>query len=261
MLQALRILDLHGSVHDVLTSERRSAAVDAMLARCLPALPALSELSLHALQLSTADAAGAVRGLSQLTGLSLCDLVFQDAAAARRFGAAVLALPALRRLRTDWVELIEPPFASHGHVDGDFGDAGPGGRSRLLSITGWLLTGECLRCGAPGRLRQTLRVLEVEDYHGLDWGVLGARVACLSQLQALEVDGLTFERKPSHAEALLRQLAAMANLEEVRLLTNFEAVACSFDEKDQWRLKRLVPGALVSFIGHRMCGPNVVPIC
>lgn len=104
-----------------------------------------------------------------------------------RFGAAVSAIPNLRRLRTDWVELIDPPYATHASMDGgEFGDAGSGGRSRLLSITGWLLTGDCMFRPGPG-LRRTLRVLEVEDYHGLDWGVLGARASCLSQLQVWQI--------------------------------------------------------------------------
>lgn len=72
---------------------------------------------------------------------------------------------------------------------------------------------------------------------------------------------MTFERKPTHAEALLRQLLSLGNLEEVRLMTNFEAVASGFDDKDQQRLKKLLPTASVSFVGHRMCGPNCLPLC
>lgn len=80
-------------------------------------------------------------------------------------------------------------------------------------------------------------------------------------MQALEVEGVTFERKPAHAEALLRQLVSLGNLEEVRLMTNFEAVASGFDDKDQRRLSKILPAAHVSFIGHRMCGPNCLPRC
>jgi hypothetical protein len=101
-----------------------------------------------------------------------------------RFGAAVSCMPNLRRLRTDWVELIEPTSRRAGDHDGL--SISPGARSRLLSITGWLLTGDCMWRPAGVGMRRTLRVLELEDYSGLDWGVLGARVACLSQLQVRE---------------------------------------------------------------------------
>lgn len=80
-------------------------------------------------------------------------------------------------------------------------------------------------------------------------------------MQCLEIDGMTFERKPAHAEALLRQMASLGNLEEVRLMTSFEVVASGFNEDDQARLQKLLPTALVSFIGHRMCGPNYPPLC
>lgn len=80
-------------------------------------------------------------------------------------------------------------------------------------------------------------------------------------MQALEIDSMTFERKPAHAEALLRQLVSLGNLEEVRLITNFEAVASGFNDKDQRRLKELLPAANVAFVGHRMCGPNYLPLC
>jgi hypothetical protein len=80
-------------------------------------------------------------------------------------------------------------------------------------------------------------------------------------VQALEIDGMTFERKPAHAEALLKQLGSLGNLEEVRLLTSFEAVANGFEEKDKLRLKKLMPSVHVTFIGHRMCGPNCLPFC
>ena len=85
-----------------------------------------------------------------------------------RFGGTVTSLQNLQRLCTDRVEL----------------DGGPGGRSQLLSITGWLLTGESM-WSPPAGLWRTLRVLEVEDYRGQDWGVLGARATCISQLQVL----------------------------------------------------------------------------
>lgn len=93
----------------------------------------------------------------------------------------VASLPHVRRLRTDWVELIQQPKPLQLFECGEYG-ASPGGQSRLLSITGWLLTGDRM-WGPRIGLQRTLRVLDLEDYHGLDWGVLGARVSSLSQLQ------------------------------------------------------------------------------
>ena len=80
-------------------------------------------------------------------------------------------------------------------------------------------------------------------------------------VQALEIEGVTADRKPAHAEALLRQLACLGNLEEVRLATNFEVVASCFRERDLRRLQKLLPASRVSFVGHRMCGPNCLPLC
>lgn len=79
--------------------------------------------------------------------------------------------------------------------------------------------------------------------------------------QALEIEGMTYGRKPAHPDALLRQLTSLGNLEEVRLMTNFKGVASHFNATDQQRLKKLLPASQVSFIGHRMCGPNCLPLC
>lgn len=71
------------------TDERRSVAMDTMLARALPVLPHLEELSLQALQLASAEGAVVLAAATALTALTLCDLVFKDATAARRFASAL----------------------------------------------------------------------------------------------------------------------------------------------------------------------------
>lgn len=59
--------------------------MDTMLARALPALPQLRELSLQAVQLARAEGVAVLAAATALTALSLCDLVFADPTAARRF--------------------------------------------------------------------------------------------------------------------------------------------------------------------------------
>ena len=72
--------------------ERRSAAMDIMLAQALPALPRLDELSLQAIQLATAEGAAALASATNVTALSLCDLVFENVTAARRCASSLHAL-------------------------------------------------------------------------------------------------------------------------------------------------------------------------
>lgn len=78
---------------DVLAfDERRSDAVDAMLARALPALPQLQELSIQDLQLARADGVAVLTAATALTALSLFDLVLTNDTAARRFVPTILQL-------------------------------------------------------------------------------------------------------------------------------------------------------------------------
>ena len=111
----------------------------------------------------------------------------------RRLGGAVAGLQNLRRLCTGCVELIDPCDASCS------GMGGQGGRPRLISITEWLLNHNCM-WGPGAGLWRTLRVLKVTDHHGLDWGVLGAQAACLSQLQVLLHAALALLQKAMSAE-------------------------------------------------------------
>jgi hypothetical protein len=71
------------------SEERQSVAIDSMLARALPALPQLEELSLQALQLASAEGVVVLAAASALTALSLCDLVFKNDTAARKCVSAI----------------------------------------------------------------------------------------------------------------------------------------------------------------------------
>jgi hypothetical protein len=93
------------------SDERRSDAIDSMLAHVLPALPQLGELSLQSLQLASAEGEIVLEAASALTALSLCDLVFRNDTAARK---CVPALPHVQTTMLPQVQTIMLCYTSTG---------------------------------------------------------------------------------------------------------------------------------------------------